>query len=377
MNEQHHPDAADSPKTLRLRGDAPPVARLSRQALAIGAGVLSTTLVGALFWSLADHHKAAPPVAREPGPVAPPEGVTAQPRDYRAKATPQLGPPLPGDLGRPILKAHNRRFDTTAVTATPAPDSVPARGPAPSAPRASGATHATSGLFFDAMTDRKPQADQAGGAAVTPVVPSADSRTTSPERLATPASNYIVLAGTSISGALVTGLRSDAPGLAVGQVTRDVFDGLGRGVRLIPAGARLIGGYDTEVASGAARLRIKWTRLILPDGRSIVLDDLPAADAQGFAGLQDGVDRHGRAVVGAAALSTVLALGAEAGSSSDDALIEAIRRGGARSVSDVGQQAVSKSLALPPVLTVRPGAPMTVLLARDLVLEPYEEKATR
>jgi len=382
MSQDHQPGAVDAPKTLRLRGDAPPVARLSRKALAIGGGVLSATLAGALFWSLADHHKAPPPAVREPGPIAPPEGVISQPRDYRTTSTPQLGPPLPGDLGRPILKAEQRRFDTTSSEAAPSPATGPASAPAnppvrapnPSAPPPAGATSDTSGLFFADVSDRKPQAEQAAAAHA---VAAADARTTSPERLASPASRYIVLAGTGISGALVTGLRSDAPGLAVGQVTRDVFDGLGRGVRLIPAGARLIGGYDTEVAARAARLRIKWTRLILPNGRSIVLDDLPGADAQGFAGLQDDVDRHSRAVFGAAALSTVLALGAEAGSSSDDALVEAVRRGGAQAVSDVGQQAVSKSLALPPVLTVRPGAPLTVLLSRDLVLEPYEEKATR
>ncbi len=378
MNQDHHTGAADAPKTLQLRGDAPPVARLSRKALAIGGGVLSATLAGALFWSLADHHKTPPAAVREPGPMVPPEGVTSQPRDYRTTATPQLGPPLPGDLGRPILKAEQRRFETTtsgaAASTADAPTSIPVRAPVPSAPKSARTTSAMSGLFFAAVSDRRPQVEQA---AATPSVAVGDARTTSPERLAPPASRYIVLAGTGISGALVTGLRSDAPGLAVGQVTRDVFDGLGRGVRLIPAGARLIGGYDTEVAAGAARLRIKWTRLILPNGRSIVLDDLPGADAQGFAGLQDSVERHARAVFGAAALSTVLALGAEAGSSSDDALVEAVRRGGARAISDVGQQAVSKSLALPPVLTVRPGAPLTVLLSRDLVLEPYEEKATR
>jgi type IV secretion system protein VirB10 len=35
-----------------------------------------------------------------------------------------------------------------------------------------------------------------------------------------------------------------------------------------------------------------WNRLIFPNGRSIVLERQPGADAEGYAGLQDGVDYH-------------------------------------------------------------------------------------
>ncbi len=127
-----------------------------------------------------------------------------------------------------------------------------------------------------------------------------DPRTTSVERLQAPASPYVLQAGSVIPAALVTGLRSDAPGPAIAQVTQDIHDSLGGGVLLIPAGSRLVGDYDAEVQNGQSRLRVAWTRLILPSGRSIVLDKLPAADAQGMAGLQDGVDRHGRGLLAAA-----------------------------------------------------------------------------
>lgn len=181
-----------------------------------------------------------------------------------------------------------------------------------------------------------------------------------------------------IPAALVTGLRSDAPGLAIAQVTQDVFDSLGGGYLLIPKGARLTGEYDAEIKSGQSRLRVVWTRLTLPSGKSIILDKLPGADEQGMAGLQDGVDRHGGRVLAAAGLSTLLAIGAEAGSSSDESdIVRALRRGGSETASSVGQQMVGKSLDLAPTLTIRPGAPLRVLLTRDLVLEPYlDERKT-
>jgi type IV secretion system protein VirB10 len=199
-----------------------------------------------------------------------------------------------------------------------------------------------------------------------------DPRTTSLERLQAPASPYVLQAGAVIPAALVTGLRSDAPGVAIAQVTQDVHDSLGGGVLLIPAGARLVGDYEAQVQAGQSRLRVIWTRLILPSGRSIVLDKLPGADEQGMAGLQDGVDRHGGRILAAAALSTLLAVGAESGSTSDESdLVRAIRRGGADAVTDVGRQVVGRSLDRAPTLTVRPGAPLRVLLTKDLVLEPY------
>lgn len=231
------------------------------------------------------------------------------------------------------------------------------------------------GLFAAATVKGGEQTSPAAsvGAAVASL---ADARATSPERLQPPASPYLLQAGSIIPAALVTGLRSDAAGLAIAQVSQDVFDSLGGHHLLIPAGSRLIGQYETATHVGQSRLAVAWTRLILPSGRSIILDKLPGADAQGMAGLQDGVDRHGKAVLAAAALSTVLAIGAEAGQSSGgDDLEQAIRRGASQSISDVGQQAVGRSLSLTPTLTIRPGAPLRVLLSRDLVLEPYAEEA--
>lgn len=380
MNETIEQEQQAIAKDLRLRGSARSVTQVSRKALVVTGAVLATGVAGALAWSLRDHDR-APPSRVVTQVASPPEQVTGLPKDYLKRGdTPVLGPPLPGDLGRPILSAQRAR---EAAGAGGGPEAVrpsafeaqspssarPAPGPNPviAARQAARAS-----ALFAAATPSPSSA-----APIAPVVASRadDPRTTSPERLQAPASPYLLQAGSIIAAALVTGLRSDASGLAIAQVSQDVFDSLGGHHLLIPAGARLIGDYETTTKAGQSRLAVIWTRLILPSGRSIVLDKLPAADAQGMAGLQDGVDRHGRAVLAAAALSTVLAIGAEAGQSSDGGDLErAIRRGASQSVSDVGQQAVGRSLNLTPTLTIRPGAPLRVLLSRDLVLEPYNEE---
>ena len=364
-------------QSLRLRGAPPPVTRVSRKALIITGAVLSAGLAGAVVWSLADHTRKAPPspVAGRAGP--PPEVITGLPKDYLHRGDPPiLGPPLPGDLGRPILKAQARGAGVEAPATPISPDTATAPVPRAVDPEQAARRQALamargSTLFSAVKASPRPEPAR-GDAKASPVQ---DVRTTSPERLQAPASPYVLQAGAIISAALVTGLRSDAAGTALAQVTQDVFDSLGGGHRLIPAGARLVGEYDTTTIAGQSRLGVVWTRLILPSGRSIILDKLPAADAAGMAGLNDRVDRHWDRVWAAAGLSTVLAIGAEAGNADDDDLARALRRGTSQTASDVGQQIVGKSLALTPTLTIRPGAPLRVVLTRDLVLEPYDDRS--
>ena len=60
-----------------------------------------------------------------------------------------------------------------------------------------------------------------------------------------------------------------------------------------------------------------WTRLIMPNGRSIVLERQQGADAGGYSGLEDEVDNHWKELLGAAALSTLLGVGSELGPGAD------------------------------------------------------------
>jgi len=366
-------------KDLRLRGAPAPVARVSRKALIVAGAVLSAGLAGAIGWSLTEQPKKTPPEAAPQSPP-PPEKISTLPKDYLQRgAPPRLGPPLPGDLGRPILSAQvqDSQAPDASITDRSGPSAHSAAqlptpiDPVVQARRAELAAARQSAVFLktsrpvEAPTAAPPVGASGHGGSVE------DPRLTSPERLQSPASPYVLQAGAIIPAALVTGLRSDAAGVAIAQVTQDVHDSLGGGFVLIPAGARLIGEYATATVDGQSRLGVAWTRLILPSGRSIVLDKLPAADLQGQAGLQDGVDRHWSRVWAAAGLSTVLAVGAEAGSSGEDDLSRAVRRGASQTASDVGQQIVGRGLSLTPTLTIRPGAPLRVLLTRDLILEPY------
>jgi type IV secretion system protein VirB10 len=120
-----------------------------------------------------------------------------------------------------------------------------------------------------------------------------------------------------------------------------------------------------------------WTRLIMPNGRSIVLERQAGADAGGYSGLEDEVDNHWKQLLGAAALSTLLSVGTEVNSgvatnNTNAGIIQALRMGAADSLNQTGQQVVRRNLNVQPTLTIRPGFPVRVIVNRDLILEPYK-----
>ena len=174
--------------------------------------------------------------------------------------------------------------------------------------------------------------------------------------------------------------RSKAHNVYLSQQVLDIMIALktcaGNSRYLLPsrydADAPMIGQYDAQVAFGQSRALLVWNRIVLPNGRSIVLERQPGADPEGYAGLQDQVDNHWGALFKAALLSTILSVGSEAGSSNDEnSLVDAIRRGASDSISQTGRQVVGRSLQVQPTITVRPGFPVRVIVTRDLVMEPY------
>jgi type IV secretion system protein TrbI len=389
---------SDRAASMRLRAERPRVTRLSRKVLAGGAAVGLVAIFGAVLWALqnnrprstasselysTDHHDVA-------------DGLAGLPRDYAGvprQAAPR-GPALPGDLGRPILNAQaapstgmpaadaeqqrigqeieaarlSRLFISTSIRELAPPAAQVSPGDTPTAASSQPnqpAQPSTDDAFAQNGQDRK----------LAFVNASVERRTTSPDRVAAPASSYVVQAGNVIPASLITGIRSDLPGQITAQVTENVYDSPSGRFLLIPQGTRLIGIYDSQVSFGQSRVLLVWTRLIMPNGRSIVLERQPGADTAGNAGLEDEVDNHWGALFKAALLSTLLGVGSELGAGSDTGnngdIVQALRRGSSDSLNQTGQKIVQRNLNIQPTLTVRPGFPVRVIVNRDLVLEPY------
>ena len=193
-----------------------------------------------------------------------------------------------------------------------------------------------------------------------------------PHALERPASPYQLMAGTVIAASLISGLNSDLPGFVIAQVTEPVYDSVSGRHLLIPQGSRLIGRYDNVVAFGQERALVVWQRLIRPDGSSVLLDNLPATDPAGYAGLADQIDRHTLKLLQGVALATVLGVGSQlALGGSDNDLVKALQQAAQSTTNRAGQRLVERSLNVEPSLTVRPGWPLRVIVHKDIVLAPY------
>ncbi|MBX9615920.1 MAG: TrbI/VirB10 family protein [Caulobacteraceae bacterium] len=181
-----------------------------------------------------------------------------------------------------------------------------------------------------------------------------------------------MLAGAVIEASLLTGVRSDLPGPVLGQITADVHDTRTGRRLLVPKGSRLIGTHTSQVAQGQSRLQVLWTRIILPNGRSIPLEDQAASDPQGYSGLEDRTDQRWGERLRSAALTTLLAVSAAAvDADEEDRLARAIRDGASGGVDALGRGLVERGLSIPPRLTIRPGFAFRIVLTQDLDLQPY------
>lgn len=385
------------PETLVLRARPARAIRFKRGAVVAIAALTSVSIVATAWVALRPTTFRIVSQTDDRGGAAkvPTDALSALPTSYGD--APKLGPPLPGDLGRPILD-HQRAMPTetgiganatqlaeqaaaaeqqrkaaelkaareSGLLATSNPSS--AAGLAPPAPvSATAAPTEQSRLALDA--ERDPNAQQRKIDFIGASDRGGDSN---PHALTAPSSPNTLSAGSVIAASLITGLRSDLPGLVIAQVTERVFDTATGRILLIPQGSRLIGSYDSVVAFGQRRALVVWQRIILPDGSSLALDNVPATDPSGYAGLADKVDFHTWSLLKGVVLSTVLGVGSNLTFSGESDLVQAIRESTQQNVSRAGDQLTSRNLQVQPTITIRPGARVRLVVHRDLILAPWQ-----
>jgi len=394
---------------LAIRAKPRPVKRFSKKVLMVGAGGLALMLSPALAFALQpvsyDAVKNTELYNVTHKPVA--DAVDRLPKSYAELPPvtmpvekPVLGPPLPGDLGRAYIN-RNKAPETQ-------PDNPFRYARSGSRRAASAPTHKApvptedpklavqekvrqSNLFFDvgqsARTSRSAPItsydtadniaalggfpDPGFAGATAPGQVSNNSVYNSGE-LESPRSPYQVMAGTLIPATLITGLNSDLPGQVIGQVTENIYDTVTGRHLLIPQGAKVIGSYESRNSYGDSRAFVTWSRLIFPNGNSMILDDLGAVDGRGFAGLRDKVDSHTGKFIKASVLSSILGVGTELASDDEDRIVRALQNSGQQTVNVAGQRMVDRSLNVEPTISIRPGWRFSVLVSRDLVLKPYQ-----
>lgn len=401
MSEPFEPSAAppkEDPEALVLRGRPRPAVRFRRGLIVGVSGAVLASLI-ALSWLALEppsFRRAAStldsdPAARERGP----EALADVPSNYGN--VPRLGPPLPGDLGKPILDGQRSSGAIGTASADSLdrdqrsePDAETERqrlAAEARAARSSAVIVQLGGANQASAPDREagepPRKADAGpvGAAASGAASQQQHKVdfarggdaeVDPHRLHASPSLWTLSAGTVIPASLVTGLNSDLPGTVIAQVTENVRDSATGRTVLIPQGARLIGSYDSILGFGQHRALLVWNRIVFPDGSSIRLDTMPASDVSGYAGLSDRVDSHSWQLLKGVVLSTLLGVGTQVslGSSESD-LVRALRESTQQNAAQAGDRITSRNLDVQPTITVRPGWPVRALVREDLVLKPW------
>ena len=381
------------PETLAIRTRPPRAIRFKRGVIIVIAACLSVSLIAVTWMALKPrlfHRTDAQQELSQPDGRPNSDVLSGAPATYGD--VPRLGPPLPGDLGKPILE-HQQ--STTAATDPAAQQLEQAEAaererqvaelkaaressvlvqngqtggsgdtvPAVATPTAS-SDQATPKLALDPANDPNEQGRKE--AFVSNSDPGGD---VNPHALTPLPSPYTLSAGSVISASLITGLRSDLPGLVTAQVTENTYDSATGRLLLIPQGARLIGSYDSVVAFGQKRALIVWQRIIMPDGGSLRIDNVPATDPSGYAGLADKVDFHTWQLLKGVALSTLLGVSSELALSGQSDLVQALRMSTQDNMARAGDQITQRNLGIQPTITIRPGAPVRLVVHKDLIFD--------
>jgi type IV secretion system protein VirB10 len=358
---------------LDTRAPRPRVVRLRRSVVTVAVMGACGLLAGSLAWGFivepgirarAMAHK-VPADADAHGAVRPSELVTNQPATYAQLD--KLPPPRGlGQAGTPASTSP-----PSPATGKPQPANAP-HGPSPS-------TQARSSQLFFANTNGAAGITKASDGNETSGPPGMANRdyavVYNGHSLMAPLSPYELKAGAVVPAALLTAIETSREGPVVATITENVFDTVSGRILLIPQGSRLLGRHEGESHYGDKRAFVTWDRLILPNGKSLVLSHEPGVDAQGSVGVQGQVDRRiGSLVVATLFAGAITSLGEVArdhqgrsigliGDAGDAAAIEG---------AEVGGRLIDRELQVKPQIRLPPGARVRVLITHDLILEPYQ-----
>jgi type IV secretion system protein VirB10 len=290
---------------------------------------------------------------------------------------PVLGAPMAGDVaafaptdaGYPLSEASWSGAPDDSYTTSPPPD--------PAEQEAMQADRSAIGFELKQQAQAQPAAAPLISQQQTsPLTALRQQPSDPPVTPPTSGNNRALHPGAIIPASLVTAVNSEAPGPVIAQVTQAIYDSATGRTLLIPQGARLIGNYNSSSRYGQSRVAIIWSRLIMPNGDEIALDEA-AVDPSGAAGVKGDVDNHWGDVFGAAALGTLINIGVATTeenpaitfggvgiTSNYDPVQDALRDGVQRTGSIVTNRVVDRSLSIGSTISVPAGSRISVITTR-------------
>ena len=188
-----------------------------------------------------------------------------------------------------------------------------------------------------------------------------------------PRSVFELKSGTLLPCVLISGLNSDLPGNMIAQVSENVWDTATGRYLLIPRGSRLIGTYDNQISYGQSRVLVMWSRLIFPNGSSLVLDNLKGADQSGYSGFKGQVNRHWGSIISSALFVSLLGAGVELAAPTDNGNRDTndprsiLAENAASAVAEAIAQIIQREANRQPTIKIKPGYRFMIFVQHDII----------
>ena len=198
----------------------------------------------------------------------------------------------------------------------------------------------------------------------------------SPALLPEPApSRFLLRQGFAIPVVLEREINSELPGQIRARVISDVYDSLRNRYLLIPKMSILIGEYKSEMGVGEERLMIVFTRILLPDGRSVRLPAMSGSDSMGRMGKDGDVNTRFWRVFGPSFLIAMITKMAEP-QTPQGSTVNVYGTGqtwpgvAAQSLADSSKKIIERYSTAGTYIVIPAGEQINVIVTQDIAIPP-------
>ena len=182
--------------------------------------------------------------------------------------------------------------------------------------------------------------------------------------------------GTIISGALVTAINTDNPGVVIARVTENVYSSYDHSFLIIPEGSLLMATYNSSVSYGQKEVQVAWNLLIRPDNYRVQLGNMNGVNAQGASGYKGFVNNHPFETLKALGMVAIYSLiQTEATSqinSQNNEYLQNAMTDVYSQASSIGNKIVDKALDIQPTIKIKEGTEIKLITNTPLELPPVE-----